>query len=175
MVSTRIAGTSPSVAGRPQGTVCSGVDARGAAKEQRDRDSQLIGIIKPVASQPLTPHEVEEIQEPDVEFDWENETVEQWAYARRDMMTRELFEAPRTGTPQHWDDFRYRQARHTHQRVLDLQNTRHEVESQLLSHHLYVIRSQNLSGLALEQARDEVMRIYGHHLETEVEPFQDYL
>ena len=75
MVSTRVVGTSPSVAGGPQGTVRSGVDARGTATERRDRDSQLIGIIKPVASQPLTPHEVEEIQEPDVEFDWENETV----------------------------------------------------------------------------------------------------
>ena len=65
-VSTRVAGTSPSVAGRPQGTVHSGVDAWGAAMERRDRDSQLIGIIKPVASQPLTPCKVEEIQEPDV-------------------------------------------------------------------------------------------------------------
>ena len=73
---------SPSVAGRPQGTVHSGVDAQGAAMEQGDRDSQLIGIIKPVASQPLTPCEVEEIQELDIEFDWENEMVEQWAYAR---------------------------------------------------------------------------------------------
>ena len=79
------------------------------------------------------------------------------------------------GTPQHWDDFRYRQARHTCKQVLDLRNTQHEVESQLLSHHLYVVQSQNLSSLALEQAQDEVMRIYGHHLETEVEPFRDYL
>ena len=101
--------------------------------------------------------------------------VEQWAYARQDTMTRELFQAPRTGTPQHWDDFRYCQARHTRQWVLDLRNTRHEVESQLLSHHLYVIWSQNLNGLALEQAWDKVMRIYGRHLETEVEPFWDYL
>ena len=107
--------------------------------ERGDRDSQLIGIIKPVASQPLTPREVEEIQEPDIEFDWENETVEQWAYARQDMMIRELFQAPHTGTPQHWDDFRYCQARHACQQVLDLRNTRHEVESQLLSHHLYVV------------------------------------
>ena len=45
------------------------------------------------------PHEVEEIQEPDVEFDRENETVEQWAYARQNTMTRELFQAPHTGTP----------------------------------------------------------------------------
>ena len=73
---------SPSVAGGPQGTVCSGVDAQGTATERRDRDSQLIGIIKLVASQPLTPCEVEDIQEPDVEFNWENEMVEQWAYAR---------------------------------------------------------------------------------------------
>ena len=111
---------SPSVAGEPQGTVHSGVDAQGAAMEQRDRDSQLIGIIKPVASQPLTPREVEEIQELDIEFNRRNETVEQWAYARRDTMTRELFQAPRTGTPQHWDDFHYRQARRPRQRVLDL-------------------------------------------------------
>ena len=82
MVSARVAGISPSVAGRPQGTVRSGVDAQGAATERRDRDSQLIGIIKPVASHSLMPCEVEEIQEPDVEFDWENEMVEQWAYAR---------------------------------------------------------------------------------------------
>ena len=73
---------SPSVAGRPQGTVRSGVDSRGTATEQRNRDSQLIGIIKPVASQPLMPCKVEEIQEPDVEFNWETELVEQWAYAR---------------------------------------------------------------------------------------------
>ena len=50
--------------------------------ERRDRDSQLIGIIKPVASQPLMPREVEEIPELDIEFNWENETVEQWAYTR---------------------------------------------------------------------------------------------
>ena len=90
-------------------------------------------------------------------------------------MTRELFQAPCTGTPQHWDDFRYHQARHTCQQVLDLGNTRHEVKSQLLSHHLYIVQSQNLSSLALEQAQDEVMRIYGCHLETEVEPFRDFL
>ena len=90
-------------------------------------------------------------------------------------MTRELFQAPRTGTPQHWDDFHYHQARHTCQWVLDLRNTRHEVESQLLSHHLYIVRSQNLNGLALEWAQDKVMRIYGRNLETEVEPFWDYL
>ena len=108
-------------------------------EEQRDRDSQLIGIIKPVASQPLTPWEVAEIQDPDVEFNWENEMVEQWAYAKQHTMTRELFQAPRSGTPQHWDDFCYRQTRHTCQWVLDLQNTQHEVKSQLLSHHLHVI------------------------------------
>ena len=130
---------SPLVAGGPQETVHSGVDVRGTATEQRDRDSQLIRIIKPVASQPLTPCEVEEIQEPDVEFNWENETVEQWAYARRDTMTRELFQASHTGTPQYWDDFHYGQARHACQQVLDLRNTRHEIESQLLSHHLYIV------------------------------------
>ena len=45
----------------------------------------------------------------------------------------------------------------------------------MLTHHLDIIQSQNLSGLALEQAQDKVMGIYGHHLETEVEPFWDYL
>ena len=90
-------------------------------------------------------------------------------------MTRELFQAPRTGTPQHWNDLRYRQARHTCQQVLDLQNTQQEVESQLLSHHLHIVQSQNLNSLALERAQDKVMQIYGHHLETEVEPFRDYL
>ena len=128
-----------------------------------------------MASQPPTPHDVEEVQEPDIEFDWENETIEQWAYARQDTMTRELFQAPRTGTPQHWNDLRYHQARRARQQVLDLQNTRQEVESQLLMHHLHVVQSQNLNGLPLERARDEVMRIYGHHLEMEVEPFRDYL
>ena len=36
-------------------------------------------------------------------------------------MTRELFQAPRTGSPQHWDDFCYCQARPPCQWVLDLQ------------------------------------------------------
>ena len=73
---------SPSTAGGPLGTVCSGLEDQGTAAEQRDRDMQFIGVIRPVASQSLTPREVEEIQEPDVKFDWENETVEQWAYTR---------------------------------------------------------------------------------------------
>ena len=98
------------------------------------------------------PHDIEEVQELDIEFDWENKTVEQWAYAKRDTMTRELFQAPRTGTPQHWNDLHYCQARHAWQRVLDMQNTQQEVESQLMSHHLHVVRSQNLNGLALEWA-----------------------
>ena len=108
------------MASGPQGTAHTGIDAQGTATECRDRDSQLIGIIRPMASQPPTPHDVEEVQEPDIEFDWENETIEQWAYARRDTMTRELFQAPRTGTPQHWNDLCYRQARCACQRVLDL-------------------------------------------------------
>ena len=73
-----------------------------------------------MASQPPMPCDVEELQEPNIEFDWENETIEQWAYARRDTMTRELFQAPCTGTPQHWNDLRYCQARHARQLVLDL-------------------------------------------------------
>ena len=67
-------------------------------------------------------------------------------------MTRELFQAPRTGTPQHWNDLCYHQARQARWRVLDLQNTQREVESQLLSQHLHVVSSQNLNGLALEWA-----------------------
>ena len=90
-------------------------------------------------------------------------------------MTRELFQAPHTGTPQHWNDLRYRQARHACQWVIDLRNIRQEVELQLLSHHLHIVQSQNLNGLALEWVQDKVMWIYGHHLETEVEPFRDYL
>ena len=35
-----------------------------------------------MASQPPMPRDVEEVQEPDIEFDLENETIEQWAYAR---------------------------------------------------------------------------------------------
>ena len=70
------------MASGPQGTAHMGIDARGTATEHRDRDSQIIGIITPVASQPPTLCDVEEVQEPDIEFDWENETIEQWAYAR---------------------------------------------------------------------------------------------
>ena len=90
-------------------------------------------------------------------------------------MTRELFQAQHTETPQHWNDLHYCQARCTCQQVLDLQNTQQEVGSQLLSHHLHVVQSQNLNGLALEWAQDKVMWIYGHHLETDIEPFRDYL
>ena len=99
------------MASGPQGTAHTGIDAQGTAPECRDRDSQIIGLIRPVASQPPTPRDMEEVQEPDIEFDWENVTIEQWAYARRDTMTRELFQAPHTGTPQHWIDLHYRQAR----------------------------------------------------------------
>ena len=127
------------MASGPQGTAHTGIDAQGGATEHRDRDSQIIGIIRLVASQPPTPCDVEEVHEPDIEFDWENETIEQWAYARRDTMTRELFQAPCTGTPQYWNDLCYCQARHTHQQFLDLQNTRQEVKSQLLTHHLHVV------------------------------------
>ena len=119
-VSPQIAETSPTVASRPQGTAHMRIDAQGTATERRDRDSQIIGIIRPMASQPPMPRDVEEVQEPDIEFDWENKTIEQWAYAKQDTMTRELFQAPHTGTPQHWNDLRYRQARHTCQWVLDL-------------------------------------------------------
>ena len=81
-VSPQIAEMNLSVASRPQGTAHTGTDARGAVTECRDRDSQIIGIIRLVASQPPMPCDMEEVQEPDVEFDWENEMIEQWAYAR---------------------------------------------------------------------------------------------
>ena len=45
-----------------------GIDARSTATEHRDRDSQIIGIIRPLASQPPTPHDMEEVQGPDIEF-----------------------------------------------------------------------------------------------------------
>ena len=73
---------SPLVASRHQGTARTGIDAQGTAMERRDRDSQIIGIIRPVACQPPMPCDMEEIQEPDIEFDWENKMIEQWAYAR---------------------------------------------------------------------------------------------
>ena len=174
-VSPRIAEMNPSMVSRSWGIAHMGIDTRGTTTAHRDRDSQIIGIIWPVTSQSPMPRDVEEIQELDVEFYWENEMVKQWAYARQDTITRELFQAPHTGIPQHWNDLHYRQARQACQWVLHLQNTRQEVKLQLLSHHLHVVQSQNLSGLALEQVRDEVMQIYGHHLETEVKPFWDYL
>ena len=46
-----MAETSPSVASRPQGTAHMGIDALGTATEHRDRDSQIIGIIRPMASE----------------------------------------------------------------------------------------------------------------------------
>ena len=70
------------MASRPQGTARMGIDAQGTTTEHRDRDSQIIGIIRPVASQPPMPCDVEKVQEPDIEFDWKNKTIEQWAYAR---------------------------------------------------------------------------------------------
>ena len=81
-ISPRIAEASPSVGSGPQGTACTGIDSQTAANERRERDSQIICIIRPVASHPPTPCDVEEVQEPDIEFDWENKTIEQWAYAR---------------------------------------------------------------------------------------------
>ena len=76
-VSPRIAETSPSVASGPQGTARMGIDVRGTATECRDRDSQIIGIIRPMASKPLTQRDMEEVQELDTEFYWENKTIEQ--------------------------------------------------------------------------------------------------
>ena len=70
------------MANGPHGTAHMGIDAHGTATECRDRDSQIIGIIRPMASQPSMPRDMEEVQEPDIEFDWENEMIEQWAYAR---------------------------------------------------------------------------------------------
>ena len=81
-VSPRIVEVNPSVVGGSRGVAHMGMDTRGATTERRDRDSQIIGVIQPVASQLPMPQDVEGIQEPDVEFDWEDETVEQWAYAR---------------------------------------------------------------------------------------------
>ena len=37
------------------------------------------------------------------------------------------------------------------------------------------MEEEALTGSALQEARDEVMRIYTQHLQTEIEPFQDYL
>ena len=80
--SPRIAETNLSVVGGSRGIAHTGRDTQDTATECRDRDSQIVGVIRPVASQPPMPHGMEEIREPDVEFDWEDETVEQWAYVR---------------------------------------------------------------------------------------------
>ena len=37
------------------------------------------------------------------------------------------------------------------------------------------MEEEALTGSALQEACDEVMRIYTQHLQTEIEPFQDYL
>ena len=58
-----------------------------------------MGVIKPVASQPPPWRDVEEMLEHDLDLDWDEETVERWAYMRRDMLTREIFQAPRIDTP----------------------------------------------------------------------------
>ena len=68
--------------GGTRGIANMGRGTRDTTTEHRDRDSQIVGVIRPVDSQPPMPHDVEEIQEPDVEFDWEDKMIEQWAYAR---------------------------------------------------------------------------------------------
>ena len=45
----------------------------------------------------------------------------------------------------------------------------------LLTRHLRAVEEEALTGSALQEARDEVMWIYTQHLQTEIEPFQDYL
>ena len=74
------------------------------------------------------------------------------------MLTRENFQAPWMDSPQHWDNFHYHHARRAHQGVLDLRNARKEVESQLLAQHLHAVQTRGLTGLALKEAQDEVMR-----------------
>ena len=61
MVSPHIAEMNPSMVSGSRGTAHMGMDTRGTTTECRDRDSQIIGIIWPVASQPPKPHDVEEI------------------------------------------------------------------------------------------------------------------
>ena len=55
-----IAEANSSMASGPQGVSRMGRDARGTASDCRDRDSQIVGIIRPVASQPPTPCDMEE-------------------------------------------------------------------------------------------------------------------
>ena len=56
-----IAEMNPSVVGGSWGIAHMGIDTRGTTMECRDRDSQIIGIVRPVVSQPPTPHDLEEI------------------------------------------------------------------------------------------------------------------
>ena len=45
----------------------------------------------------------------------------------------------------------------------------------MLNQHLQAVANEGLTGSGLQEARDEVMRIYTQHLQAEIEPFQDYL
>ena len=60
-VSPCIAEANPSMVGGSRGIAHMGIDTRGTTLERRDRDSQIIGIIWPVASQLPIPHDVEGI------------------------------------------------------------------------------------------------------------------
>ena len=142
---------------------------------EQDRVSP-VGVIRPITSttSPLlgsggnTPPR-----------DREEELVDQmdevWLTARRNIITRSLLPAARNIRPQRWEDLRYDQARHAQEWVLDLRNARYSLEVTLLNQHLQAVANEGLSGSTLQEARDEVMRIYTQHLQAEIEPFQDYL
>ena len=62
-------GIDPARVRRPQSRVQPKSGRLSSVLERRDRDSQVIGIIKPVASQPPPRRDVEEMLEHDLESD----------------------------------------------------------------------------------------------------------
>ena len=142
---------------------------------ERSQDSP-IGVIRPVTGTSTSHLGVEgTTPSPDREEELADQLDEAWLAARRNMITQSLSPAARNIRPRRWEDLRYEQARRAQQRVLDLRNSRYTLEVSLLNQHLRAVEKEALTGSALQEARDEVMRIYSHHLQTEIEPLLDYL
>ena len=147
------------------------------APQSRDRDGiSPVGVIRPIASTTSSLLGLGGTTPPrDREEELANQMDEVWVTAQRNMITRSLLPAARNIRPQRWEDLRYEQARHAQERVLDLRSARYSLEVTLLNQHLQAVANEGLTGSTLQEARDEVMRIYTQHLQAEIEPFQDYL
>ena len=131
-------------------------------------ESSPVGVIRPVLGVSVPPLGVGTTPPPvDSEEELADQLDEAWLTARRNMITQSLSPAARNIRPQQWEDLRYEQARCAQQRVLDLRDARYSLEVTLLTRHLRVVEEEALTGSALQEARDEVMRIYTQHLQTE--------